>query len=78
MKTLWDKMQINNNSVDKNLLSELQRLNQTTKVEVPNTQASGFTINHPFDSNIFREAMKDSEKAFDDSDSVIAYSAMRW
>lgn len=77
MSSILNEMQRNNINIDEKLLVELQRFNQTNHVVLPSIESPKFTINHPFDSNLFRDAIKDVDKILDESDEVIAYS-VRW
>lgn len=56
MTTKWEKFGNNNQYVDAKLLQTLGKL--TTAVKVVEVRSSGFAINHPLDSNMFREAIK--------------------
>ena len=72
MKKTILTVQTKNVNVNEKLLSDLQRLNQQSSNIVPAVKASGFAINHPFDSNIFRDAIKDGSKSLDKLDQVVA------
>lgn len=61
MTTKWDKFSKNNRFVDKSLLAKLGQLTTTTVVVI-GTKPSDFAINHPLDSNLFRDAIKDVER----------------
>ncbi|HAV4193809.1 hypothetical protein SOI69_01270 [Acinetobacter pittii] len=77
MKTLMGNINPNSAHVNCKLLEELEKLNTINKLD-SNIKPSGFAINHPFDSNIYRDAIKDSERQTKNAEEVIAYSAYRW
>lgn len=60
MTTKWDKFSKNNRFVDKSLLVKLGQL--TTTGVIVGTKPSDFAINHPLDSHLFRDAIKDVER----------------
>lgn len=60
MTTKWDKFSKNNRFVDVGLLKNLGKL--TTTTVVIGSQPSGFSINHPLDSDLFREAIKEVDR----------------
>lgn len=60
MTTKWEKFSKNNRFVDDKLLKNLGKL--TDPVVIVGTKASGFAINHPLDSNMFREAIRDVDR----------------
>lgn len=59
MTTKWNKFSKNNRFVDNSLLEKLGQL--STNVVVVGSKASEFAINHPLDSNLYRDAIKDAE-----------------
>ena len=79
MKTILNNLQIDTTNVDKDLLAELQKLNQAAKAASLITEPSKFAINHPLDSNIFKDTIKGIDKSLDALDRVVAqaYSAIR-
>lgn len=60
MTTKWDNFSKNNRFVDYKLLRNLGKL--TNKTVVVGSQPSGFSVNHPLDSDLFREAIKDVDR----------------
>ncbi len=70
MTTKWDNFSKNNRFVDDKLLKTLGRL--TTTSVVVGSKPSGFAINHPLDSDLFREAIKDVDRKQPTSEYVSA------
>lgn len=60
MTTKWDKFSKNNRFVDEKLIKNLGKL--TTTTVIVGSKPSGFAINHPLDSDLFREAIKDVDR----------------
>lgn len=59
MKVEWKELYKNNSHVDERLLESLSQLN-SVNIKSSDVKSAGYAINHPLDSSMFREAIKDS------------------
>lgn len=76
MTTKWKELSKNNRYVDERLLDHLKQL--TPAVKTVEVKSAGYVINHPLDSNMFREALKDSNKKPNSQYITTAVSSIRF
>lgn len=59
MTKKWAKLYENNLHVDEKLLNSLQQIASIAKASPVKVKSSGFAINHPLDSSLFRETIRE-------------------